>query len=106
MGGPLKSIPASQPRRAGTSTGWAWTRLSSLTTANKDTRQPGPTTGSSPPLQSAGSPERGWTSCASAVYSSPPLDSPFGCDLLVRLTGAGGTAARGHFVANVEFMHF
>ncbi|MET9978184.1 protein-L-isoaspartate O-methyltransferase [Streptomyces microflavus] len=35
-----------------------------------------------------------------------PLDSPFGCDLLVRLTGAGGTAARGHFVANVEFMHF
>lgn len=72
MGGPLKSIPASQPKRAGTSTGWAWTRLSSLTTANKDTRQSGPTTGSSPPLQSAGSPERGWTSCAPAVYSSPP----------------------------------
>ncbi|MFI8164623.1 protein-L-isoaspartate O-methyltransferase [Streptomyces microflavus] len=35
-----------------------------------------------------------------------PLDSPFGCDLLVRLTGAGGTAARGHFVAKVEFMRF
>lgn len=76
MGGPLKSIPASQPRRAGTPTGWAWTRLSSLTTANKDTRQPGPATGSSPPLQSAGSPERGWTSCAPAVYSSPPSTAP------------------------------
>ncbi|MFJ7062882.1 hypothetical protein ACIQVA_35265 [Streptomyces microflavus] len=35
-----------------------------------------------------------------------PLDSPFGCDLLVRLTGAGDTAARGHFVAKVEFMRF
>ncbi|MFD7113585.1 hypothetical protein ACFWAF_25695 [Streptomyces microflavus] len=42
MGGPLKSIPASQPKRAGTSTGWTWTRLSSLTTANKDTPAAGP----------------------------------------------------------------
>ncbi|MEU7334036.1 protein-L-isoaspartate O-methyltransferase family protein [Streptomyces parvus] len=35
-----------------------------------------------------------------------PLDSPFGCDLLVRLTGAGGGSARGEFVAKVDFMRF
>ncbi|MEW5542383.1 protein-L-isoaspartate(D-aspartate) O-methyltransferase, partial [Streptomyces cyaneofuscatus] len=35
-----------------------------------------------------------------------PLDSPFGCDLLVRLTGAGGGTAHGQFVAQVDFMRF
>ncbi|MFF3787903.1 rRNA adenine N-6-methyltransferase family protein [Streptomyces sp. NPDC001933] len=33
-----------------------------------------------------------------------PLDSPFGCDLLVRLTGDGQDGGRGKFVAAVEFM--
>ncbi|WP_405196308.1 protein-L-isoaspartate(D-aspartate) O-methyltransferase [Streptomyces anulatus] len=33
-----------------------------------------------------------------------PLDSPFGCDLLARLTGNGRGGATGRFVAKVEFM--
>ncbi|MFJ1662488.1 methyltransferase domain-containing protein [Streptomyces anthocyanicus] len=35
-----------------------------------------------------------------------PLDSPFGCDLLVRLTGTGPGTAQGRFVARVHFMRF
>ncbi|EGE39543.1 methyltransferase domain-containing protein [Streptomyces sp. SID4928] len=35
-----------------------------------------------------------------------PLDSPFGCDLLVRLTGTGPGTAHGHFVEKVHFMRF
>ncbi|WP_331751024.1 methyltransferase domain-containing protein (plasmid) [Streptomyces globisporus] len=35
-----------------------------------------------------------------------PLDSPFGCDLLVRLTGAGDGTGHGTCVAQVDFMRF